>query len=136
MYLDSKLLACMWGACDTHAFSIFPETPTHRVRALRHTPYRWIQRSSEKRLRRLFHLPCDRCRKSSRCLHRLPEKFLLLIFQEFFFRQPFKRSIQAACTLIIFKNPIKISRYRHAGCFSFLPPHSTIIRPTPPVPAV
>ena len=53
-----------------------------------------------------------------------------------FFRRPFKRSIQAACTLIIFKNPIKISRCRHAGCFSFLPPHSAIIRLTPPVPAV
>ena len=95
--------------CSTHAFSIFPAIPTHRVRALRHTPYRRVQRSSEKRLRRLFHLPCDRCRKSSRCLHRLPEKFLLLIFQEFFFKRPFKRSCQAACTLIIPQNPIKIS---------------------------
>ncbi|WP_295847341.1 hypothetical protein [uncultured Neisseria sp.] len=37
-------------AVRTHAFSIFSATPTHCVRALRHTPYRWIQRSSEKTL--------------------------------------------------------------------------------------
>ncbi|MEZ7694704.1 hypothetical protein [Neisseria sp. 27098_8_139] len=46
--------------CGTHAFSIFPATPTHRVRALRYTHYRWVQRPSEKRSRRLFHLPCDK----------------------------------------------------------------------------
>nr|WP_314589441.1 hypothetical protein [uncultured Neisseria sp.] len=36
--------------CGTHAFSIFPATLIHRVRALRYTPYRWIQRPSEKTL--------------------------------------------------------------------------------------
>ncbi|WP_191620648.1 hypothetical protein [Neisseria flavescens] len=51
-----------------HAFPIFPETPTHRVRALWHTPYRWVQRSSEKISWRLLYLPCDKgCLKNSRC---------------------------------------------------------------------
>ena len=64
--------SCRACAVRTHAFSMSPETPTHRVRALRYTPYSWIQRSSEKkRSRRLFHLPCDK---------RLPEKFPLLMF--------------------------------------------------------
>ncbi|WP_168166268.1 hypothetical protein [Neisseria sp. HMSC065D04] len=56
----SKLSPRMWGVCGTHALPIFPVTPTHRVRALRYTPYRWVQRSSEKISRRLFHLPCDK----------------------------------------------------------------------------
>ena len=77
-------------AVRTHAFSIFPATPTHRVHALRHTPYRWVQRSSEKISRRLFHLPCDK---------RLPEKFLLLMFRAFFFRRPVILESAATCPL-------------------------------------
>ena len=77
-------------AVRTHAFSIFPATPTHRVHALRHTPYRWVQRSSEKISRRLFHLPCDK---------RLPEKFLLLMFRAFFFRRPVILESAAICPL-------------------------------------
>ena len=45
-----QAVARMWGVCGTHAFPIFPVTPTHRVRALRHTSYRRVQRSSEKTL--------------------------------------------------------------------------------------
>ena len=52
--------SCRVCAVRTHAFSIFPATPTHRVRALWYIPYRWVQRSSEKISRRLFHLPCDK----------------------------------------------------------------------------
>ena len=47
-------------AVRTHAFSIFPATPIHRVRALRHTPYRRFKGRLKKRSRRLFHLPCDK----------------------------------------------------------------------------
>ena len=53
--------------------------PTYCVRALRHTPYRRVQRSSEKTLA-AFVPSALRCR--------LPEKFLLLIFRAFFFRRP------------------------------------------------
>ena len=53
--------------------------PTACVRALRHTPYRRVQRSSEKTLA-AFVPSALRCR--------LPEKFLLLIFRAFFFRRP------------------------------------------------
>ena len=70
-----------------YAFSIFPATPTHRVRALRHTPYRWIQRSSEKTLA-AFVPPALRSR--------LPEKFLPLIFRAFFFRRP--ATLESAAT--------------------------------------
>ena len=60
--------ACRACAVRTHAFFIFPVTPTHRVRALWYIPYRWVQRSSEKISRRLFHLPCDKgCLKNSCC---------------------------------------------------------------------
>ena len=79
----------MCAVC-THVFPIFPATPTRRVRALRHTPCRWVQRSSEKRLRRLLHLPCDK---------RLPEKFLPLIFRAFFFRRPATPESAAICSL-------------------------------------
>ena len=41
---------CRVCAVRTHEFPIFPATPTHRVRALRHSPYRWDQRPSEKTL--------------------------------------------------------------------------------------
>ena len=41
----------------------------------------------KKHSRRLFHLPCDK---------RLPEKFLLLMFREFFFRRP--ATLESAAT--------------------------------------
>ena len=47
---SKQAVARMWGVYGTHAFSIFPAPPTHRVRALWHIPYRWVQRSSEKTL--------------------------------------------------------------------------------------
>ena len=44
----------------------------------------------KKRLRRLFHLPCDK---------RLPEKFPLLMFRAFFFRRPAILESAATCPL-------------------------------------
>ena len=75
-------------AARTHAFSIFPATPTHRVCALWHTPYRYgFKGRLKKRSQRLFHLSCDK---------RLPEKFLPLIFRAFFFRRP--ATLESAAT--------------------------------------
>ncbi|MGN6865197.1 hypothetical protein ACTHTQ_03320 [Neisseria sp. P0020.S003] len=43
-------LAYRMYAVRPHALPIFPIISTHRVRALRHTPYLWVQRPSEKTL--------------------------------------------------------------------------------------
>ena len=59
-------------------------------RGEKYSCYRWVQRSSEKISRRLFHLPCDK---------RLPEKFLLLMFRAFFFRRPVILESAATCPL-------------------------------------
>ena len=54
----------------------------------------------------------------------------------FAFQTAFKMSNLGSLHLVIFKNPIKISRLLTCRLLSSLPPHSAIIRPTPPVPAV
>ncbi|WP_283121944.1 hypothetical protein [Neisseria subflava] len=54
-------------AARTHAFSIFPATPTHRMRALRHTPYHGFKGRLKKRSRRLLHLPCDKGYPKNSC---------------------------------------------------------------------
>ena len=84
----SPHVGCVRYARTRSPFSLQPQ-PTACVPGGTH-PTAWVQRSSEKISRRLFHLPCDK---------RLPEKFLLLMFRAFFFRRPVILESAATCPL-------------------------------------